>query len=296
MLWDNQQAGDRFFFCNVHVHSTNIGVGSPVLNEVSMEIQGRSLNNPAKLAWNGIIAIDGRFEELVITDSRLVLHGFQPQNSMEALFDSLQLPKAKINFTQQKMGIPALEFQIGELKVLVSGLSVVKAMTKPSASAVVNIVKFYPKQVATRWRVSLPVTRDDNAVTELAATFRLYANLEVSEINQLYGKLDSSYFSGKLKVNNFKKPKLSYDISADKLNLERYFGDKERPDMLASQVSPRIAFKLPAPLGDDLKRLNLDGKFRASQLTVKGVTMKDIHFRLISNRGKINVETLSRVQ
>ncbi len=243
VLWDNQQVGDRFIFCNIHVHSTNIGVSNPVHNEVSMEIQGRSLNNPAKLAWNGIIAIDERFEELVITDSRLVLYGFQLQNSMEALFASLHLPKAKINFTQHKMGIPALELQIGELKVIVSELGVEKAMSKPSLSAVVKIVKFNPKQVATHWRVLLPVTRDDNALTELAATFRLYANSEMSEINQLYGKLDNSYFSGKLMVKNFKKPKLSFDISADKLNLERYFGDKERPDKVVSQVSQRIALK-----------------------------------------------------
>ena len=115
-------------------------------------------------------------------------------------------------------------------------------------------------------------------VTKAKLDAAIKANLAKQDLDaEISGKLDDSALKAKMELTNFAPLKGSFDVSIDRLNLDRYHPDrKEKPDE---------QFDLAVLKGKTLK-----GKIAIGALVVKRVKLENVKAELKLDDGKLDVE------
>ena len=127
-------------------------------------------------------------------------------------------------------------------------------------------------------RVSLDL---DAAVAGISAKAKLEAAIKANLAKQdlqaeVSGKLDDSPLKAKIGLTNFAPLKANFDLSIDRLNLDRYRPDrKEKPDE---------RFDLAV-----LKGKTVNGKIAIGALTVKRIKLENVKAELKLDNGKLDV-------
>lgn len=180
------------------------------------------------------------------------------------------------------------------------GVKVSKFDTAPVVDATLDLAGFDPKKLMARLGMTPPATKDPAALTKAAVSFKARATQDAASLADLSLTLDDTKLTGKAAVKNFARPAITFDLSADALDADRYLppggGD-------AAEAEPAPA---PAPAGKDgakdepaglpkeeLKKLDVDGTLRVGKLTVYNVRMSDMQVTIKARDGVIRITPLS---
>lgn len=109
--------------------------------------------------------------------------------------------------------------------------------------------------------------------------------------------LNENQFNGYLKVKDYDKPSLSFDLSAEKLDVDKLLGkskqDKpvqEDSNSEADEPAKDIQIQLPMAL---LRGLELDGKLAIGTLIAEGLSVQNVLVKLDADQGIVNVNPVS---
>ena len=142
---------------------------------------------------------------------------------------------------------------------------------------------------------------DDPAIAGKTATIELkgsaFADTQKETLKaNLEAKTQDTHLTARLDVNGFAKPKVGFDVNADKLDVDRYF-----PPQPAAAGAPAGggAPGGAAPPGDApldlsaLADLNLDGRIGIGQLQARGIKMSDLRVAMKAAGGQLAVAPIS---
>lgn len=100
---------------------------------------------------------------------------------------------------------------------------------------------------------------------------------------------------GDLSVQSFSKPKISFSLHADELNLDKLIPAGEEGSASGSSeqaVASSSDDKIELPI-DTMRSLNIDGSLNVGTLIVSGLTMSDLSATVTAKNGVINLNPLS---
>lgn len=126
---------------------------------------------------------------------------------------------------------------------------------------------------------------------KLPVSGSLRADLQKSTASaELATQLDESSIEAKLGLAKFAPPSYTFDVSIDRLNVDRYFPPREKP-----AAKPAAGTK-PAPAQEDtpvdlsaLKGLDARGRLQLGSLQVRGLKLANVKAELRAANGRMNV-------
>ena len=112
---------------------------------------------------------------------------------------------------------------------------------------------------------------------------------------KLKSGLDDINLAGSVDVSGFKRPRIAFDISADRLDFDRHFppapkGVKTAATATSDSKSDRNDTKVDLAA---LRAVHASGKARIGKLRVRGVNATDVRLSLQANDGKLDVAPLT---
>ena len=172
--------------------------------------------------------------------------------------------------------------------------NVVDPATQPKFDLTINVSPFSPRKLLAAMGKALPVSTSDpgvlNRVSFKAAIKGDSKNVSVSDGVM---DMDESKVNVTIKVGDFEKPRIAFNMDLDQIDLDRYLpppakkvaGEKE-----AKTAEPKGAKKTDY---SKLRRLSLNGTMRIGKLKIKNAKIERVHLTLTGEKGIFNLQPLA---
>ncbi|MCC6302109.1 MAG: AsmA family protein [Gammaproteobacteria bacterium] len=144
----------------------------------------------------------------------------------------------------------------------------------PLATGHLEADAFNPRELLKALAVDAPETADAAVLTRAAFGFDFEAAGDRAAVKALKLQLDDSALTGTASVRDFAAPALAFDLALDRIDLDRYLPpSKEEPVVATPAAAAPAALELPL---DTLRALDIDGRLKAGQLRVSGLSLAEL--------------------
>ena len=192
---------------------------------------------------------------------------------------------ALFNKPQQHLHLSGLKINSGELKFKAELDAYFKEKTKINLTA--GIANFNAAKFLKKMKLKRPKMADENALTHLELDFKLQANTEQVNINELALKVDESIIKGSIEVSNFEKPAILFNLFVDKVNIDRYLPLKDNnAKKIMTPASLAVIGISLAPI-EMLRTLDASGQIIIEQLKINELKMQGVVLKLDAEKGII---------
>jgi AsmA protein len=189
-------------------------------------------------------------------------------------------------------GILPLDFSIkalNELNIKLKGQVIDPAIT-PKVKMALQVEPFSPRKLMESLGAALPVAPSGpNALDHVALSAQIQGNVKSIELKDGVLDLDDSKLRFLIKVKDFSKPDLAFDINIDQIEFDRYLPPPSgEPEAKKEQPTK----KSKTDYGP-LRKLVLDGKISIGKAKVKGAQIQDLKLRVRADKGILHLDPLS---
>jgi AsmA protein len=160
--------------------------------------------------------------------------------------------------------------------------------SNPGIELAVEIKEFSPRKLMAALDQTFPTTTaDPNALGRMALKANVKANPKNVAISDGILNLDESTLNFALNASDFSRPNLSFDLSVDQINVDRYIPPKSEKKPAAEKTAETKATDYKP-----LRRLILDGRIKIGKLIVSKAKVEDILLHIKAKDGIINLDPL----
>ena len=156
----------------------------------------------------------------------------------------------------------------------------------------VKLARFSPRDaLKALGHADLTQARDPNAFGGASGSFGFSAGTSSVAFSNVDFTLDDSHMTGSAAITDFKTRAMSFDLSLDKLDADRYLP----PQQLGTPDKPREPLDLDnvgVPLRT-LRVLDLQGHLHVGGLTLLGAKASDFDVTLVTQGGQLSVKPFS---
>ena len=151
-----------------------------------------------------------------------------------------------------------------------------------------DVAKTDLRALFNQLNITLPEMSDSTTLTHFAAALKVDFDAKTQAVNikQLNLTLDDTQLTGTASVKQFDRPNIRYDLTLNKIDLNRYLPTPKAPPEPKETTEPvkDIDIQLPAEL---LRKLTLNGTFKAGQVTYDKLQPKNSIITLKGSNGKL---------
>jgi AsmA protein len=147
-------------------------------------------------------------------------------------------------------------------------------------------------------KIAGDITMEDPALPQKSVKLPITASFSLDALKEvvaarLLTKFDETTLNAEFDVRGFATPRLAFDASVDKLNLDRYFPPAPtRPADGSTDPAPGAAADAAVDLSA-LKSLNLTGQAQVGQLQARGIKVQNLRVGLKAGGGRLDVAPLT---
>jgi AsmA protein len=139
-------------------------------------------------------------------------------------------------------------------------------------------------------KLGFELARDKAAPIRLALKSRLTASADALKLANVDLKVDDSRLTGGIDIHNFASPALRFDLTLDRIDLDRYLGGGTPAAKPASASKPAAGGTEPVELPlSTLRGLDVNGKFQIGELKAIGLRSSEVQIRLAAKNGLITL-------
>ena len=145
-------------------------------------------------------------------------------------------------------------------------------------------------QLLQQFGVPLPETSNPSALQQASIALSFDGSTERLNVSDLVLKLDQSTLTGSVSVTDFARQALVFDLLLDHIILDDYLPPATQPQPITTtQTSQEPEQLLPLDL---LRSLDLDGRLRATSVTLQQEVISDIELRIRAKQGLVDATTI----
>lgn len=150
---------------------------------------------------------------------------------------------------------------------------------------------FSPRKLFASMGAPFPVaTADQTALSRVSLRSKMRGSAQRVGLYEGALELDESKLGFSATAKDFSKPDLAFDLSLDKINLDRYLPP---PSEEQEPASSRVAQAEPKKTDyTALRTMALDGKVRIGSLTAMGMAIQDIDLKVSGRNGVLQLDPL----
>ena len=197
--------------------------------------------------------------------------------------------KLGLDIDGQKLEVTSLTLSLGDLTLLAS-FKGTRVFDAPAFNGTLEISSFNARTLMDKLGVKIE-TADKNALNKLSLKTKFSATTDSAELKDLAINLDDSRLNGSLAVRHFAKPAYQFDLTLDRIDLDRYLPAAAPVPVAASgskQAATAAAKPVEIPLSA-LRALAVQGKFRVLQLKAMNLRSNDALVQVTADNGLITL-------
>jgi AsmA protein len=178
---------------------------------------------------------------------------------------------------------------------------------EPRFNGTLAIAEFVPRKLLQALGEEVPVTADDSVLSKVDADLAWDASLQHFAATGLTAHLDESTLNGDLKVKSFAAPAITFALTLDQIDLDRYLpppdskqdgsGNSAGKEAAPAAAADRGAAKASAqpeklPL-EPLRQLDLNGDVRIARLKAFNLRSHDVQIQIRAKDGVLAISPLA---
>ncbi len=166
--------------------------------------------------------------------------------------------------------------------------------SNPAISGLLDVAAFNPKDLFKKLKIDIPAMADDKAMTRASFNTNISGSLQKINLSKLKLILDDSLIQGTFSLITKKHPSVTYNLSLDQIDLDRYLPPAATQVSRFSLIPVAIAATTPAPLFpvDLLRSFDMAGDINAAQLIMNRLKIENIAIKLNQQRGFLKIEPI----
>ncbi len=194
-----------------------------------------------------------------------------------------------LDMAGESLSVQELQLALYEL-TLTGNVSGSKILSQPTFQGELDLREFSPKALLQELGQPPLETTDPEALTRLSARAEFAATATSVTLDPLAATLDDTAMQGQAAASQFNKPAISFDISLDAIDVDRYLPPPaDTPPSEEASAEPSSSAGIPLPV-DALRTLVLDGSLSLGRVTVKNLTATDIAVKATARDGVLTVD------
>lgn len=149
-----------------------------------------------------------------------------------------------------------------------------------------------PRELMKMADVEPPVTADPAALTLIEASGKWRLGKDSISITEWDSRLDDTRTTGEFGVANFDKPRLTFKLALDRIDVDRYLEPEAEDGKAAAseEDAEQADSELPR---EELRDLNVDGSLSVGDLVISGTRMTDLQATIRARDGIISLDPVS---
>jgi len=180
---------------------------------------------------------------------------------------------------------------LNQLTVQVNG-TIENALENPIADIALQVAEFSPRTFAQELGQELPAMADPSVLNRLSLKAHVKGGTESVAISDGILVLDDSTMNFTAQARDFDKPDLGFDLSLDRINLDRYLPPTEDDTQeishpASTKTSPQKTDYAP------LRKLVLDGTVSIGELIVNNTKIDSTKFVITAKDGLVQLDPLN---
>jgi AsmA protein len=193
-------------------------------------------------------------------------------------------PSVDVDLTAQTLKVPTFSAQTGSAQ-LSGSLAGDKIVDAPAFSGALKLVPLALREFMARLGIDLPTTRDEKALSGLAAATDFSYAANAVRLDKLELQLDETQLRGTLAVTNLDSKAITFDLNVDHIDLDRYLA----PQSAATQPGAK-SDQTPAELPTAaIKALNVSGNFSVDTAKAAGLALSKLRLTLNAKNGVVHL-------
>ncbi|MDO8944058.1 MAG: AsmA family protein, partial [Desulfobacterales bacterium] len=167
--------------------------------------------------------------------------------------------------------------------------SVENLLVAPRVNVTLNVAEFSPRKLMAEIGQALPATADPKVLARLAFTAALQADPNTVALSGGLLSLDDSRLNLTLKVTEFSKPNVAFDLKLDQINIDR---DLPLGTETAAGPPPAAAAGGAGKKTDyaPLHKLILNGSVQIGQLIAHKAKLEDVRMQMAARDGVLSLD------
>ena len=193
---------------------------------------------------------------------------------------------------------------LSDLALALKG-TVTSPADNPRVDLTVNISEFSPRKLLAQLGQSKVIdTADSGVLSKMSMQAGIAAGTDKISISKGQMTLDDTRINFSARLGEFSRPDIAFEADLDRINLDRYLPsktDKKSATATGASKEGQTTTGAPQPGGTDdikktdytsLRRLVLDGKIKAGEVTVSKAKLSNFLMTIRSKDGVLRVEPL----
>ncbi len=168
--------------------------------------------------------------------------------------------------------------------------SLIEPATDKQFDLAFEVSPFSPRKLMSTIGQPLPVaTKDPQVLNRVALKGKVKGSPQSVNVSDGVLELDESKLNLALKVREFSGPDVSFDLTLDKINLDRYLPppSQEKGAGESKKAEPKKSDYTP------LRKLVLEGSIQIGALTLKNAKMEDLHLKVSGKNGTFQLDPVT---
>jgi AsmA protein len=187
------------------------------------------------------------------------------------------------NGHEKLMDFSQLNFRVDPLNLNAKGRY---HFGKEHLTLAVKIDPFNAVALLPTFGVVFPEMVDKTALTKVSLDLKLQGDKALAEIQSLRLEVDETLLQGRATVKHWPDPTISFDVSINKMNADRY-KLVQKPSVKAAVSSGSMALGMALMPIEALRKINASGKIFMGELTVNDLTIHGINLQLDAEKGLV---------
>jgi AsmA protein len=238
--WDDQRSNKRYEVNSINLNTGVLSLGKPVAVDINLRIHDHRRNRVSLLDGSVNITVTDDLNSIAIQDLEAIITQEGMQLSEEALLISVKA-QVYIDRNEQQFKIPALQLTMGGVR-LTAEVSGHKKNRQIEVTGQINLPTMNPRISAAQFGVDLGFIKDQSALTKLSAEMNFHSIGSHATVDELTVVADESTMMGSITVESFSDPMFDFNLSIDKLDLDRYLvKSRKTPKQLSATGANAIS-------------------------------------------------------
>ncbi len=214
--------------------------------------------------------------QIATTDNEVKL------TNLQLSIDDQQLNSSQVTFNWVTDGLTLEQVTLHVLGLTVhSHLQLTQVSSAPTFQGTFELAEANPRQFLQRLGQPIPTTADPKVLNTVTLETQVQGDLSKLVLDKLKIRLDNSQLQGSLRIQEFNRPVVMFDLNIDGFEVDRYLPPKSSAVKKGKSALSPSSQKTVSPL-DYLRSLTLQGKLTVNHLNVVQIKIKDVNLTVSS--------------
>ncbi len=305
LYWSDAQAGTNTKLESLNLETGTLVPGKPAPVEMDFVIALAEPNVTGQVSAKAQVNVDVEKERYAAEGLTLEVTaiGEGVPNGKQTISLS---GDARADLAAQTLSLPNLVLNAAGGK-LTGSVDAKQILNAPVLSGSLAGNNLSPRDIMQTLGMEVPKTADSSVLSAASLNVKFDGPLDNLQIKPIAAKLDDTSISGSASLRRSSPLVIGFDLNVDAMDMDRYLPPVDKPkakDSGGTKSAPPSEGKVAKtdkdrgeinnteiPV-DVLKSLNLDGKLRIKQLTVKGMKMDNVALDVGSRNGRLEIKPL----